>query len=364
MVRSATWTLLFFCDALLLLLFSVGYLAAYLPPEPFWWADLIAVTLPYLSVALLVGAVLALLARRWRLGVVHALLLLLAVLRFFPEGWLEGAEAAEPEEVLTLMTFNIPRWAYLTEAAQRDAMLSLVQAERPHLVALQEAEVVYPSAAEGQLRAAPYVRRLKDSLGYQIADLPRTWDVRTNQPVLSRIDVVEQMPLQLGGKLRASGVLLTRLQFVWQGRQAVLYNLHLRSFGEQKPWREFDGHPFDPRFWLSYLRQYRRAFHIRAEQARLIRNLLEKETLPMIVCGDFNSTPHNWVYHHLRRGLSLRDAYRTAGRGWGATYHARLPFARIDFVLASPAWEVVSAHVPDVVLSDHRPLVAQLRLKE
>ncbi len=93
-----------------------------------------------------------------------------------------------------------------------------------------------------------------------------------------------------------------------------------------------------------------------------IRAMLAQETLPLIVSGDFNSTPHNWVYYGLADGLV--DAFRVAGRGWGATYHADFPVARIDHVLVSRAWKVVQAHVSKAPYSDHLPLVVRLRWRE
>ena len=46
-----------------------------------------------------------------------------------------------------------------------------------------------------------------------------------------------------------------------------------------------------------------------------------------------------------------------------ATYPARRPFLRIDYVLASEAWEVAGAGTEWSRLSDHRAHVATLQLK-
>ena len=149
-----------------------------------------------------------------------------------------------------------------------------------------------------------------------------------------------------------------RTRFRWQGRDAVLYNLHMRSFGSRKPWKD-DVALLRPATLVSYLQQFRQAYMDRAWEAEQLHAMMREEELPMLVVGDFNSTPHSWVYRRMSDGM--QDAFLTAGRGWGATYHTHLPVTRIDFILASPEWEVVSAHVPAVALSDHRPVVARLR---
>ena len=90
--------------------------------------------------------------------------------------------------------------------------------------------------------------------------------------------------------------------------------------------------------------------------------MMDRETLPILVCGDFNSTPHGWVYHHLAAGLT--DVFGRIGRGWGNTYHTRRPFVRIDYVLVSPDWQPLVAEVLDADLSDHRPLLVRLRWQD
>jgi endonuclease/exonuclease/phosphatase family metal-dependent hydrolase len=83
--------------------------------------------------------------------------------------------------------------------------------------------------------------------------------------------------------------------------------------------------------------------------------------MPVLVVGDFNSTPHQWAYRHLAQGLQ-----RVGSRD--ATFPADRPVVRIDHILAGPAWEVVDARVPvprqDTAISDHRPVTAQLRWRD
>jgi endonuclease/exonuclease/phosphatase family metal-dependent hydrolase len=112
--------------------------------------------------------------------------------------------------------------------------------------------------------------------------------------------------------------------------------------------------------WKEALRAYRNDFRVRAEQARVLKQHLKAEPHPFIVCGDFNSTPYTWVYAHVTRGL--QDAFSQKGRGWSATYPARFPLVRIDYILASKEWGVRGAHVDRTVSSDHLPVVAELVL--
>src|SRR5690606_29309907 len=136
--------------------------------------------------------------------------------------------------------------------------------------------------------------------------------------------------------------------------------VHLRSF-TYKPWRDLRGRWLDVGLWGEILRQTKADLLARADEAEAVAALLERETDPFLLCGDFNSTPHNWEYGRLGRGLT--DAFAAAGSGRGATYHAHARFARIDFILASPAWRVVSARVAEAPLSDHLPVIAEFALR-
>ena len=153
-----------------------------------------------------------------------------------------------------------------------------------------------------------------------------------------------------------------RARFRWQGQEVALYNLHLKSFHDEgRPWEGNLLRWLNPVSWQS-LWGYREDLLTRAYEAEQVHRMLQQETLPFIVCGDLNSTLHNWSYWHIARGL--KDTFKIAGRGRGATYHMRFPVFRIDYILVSSEFQVYSAHVADATFSDHLPLVATLSWRE
>jgi endonuclease/exonuclease/phosphatase (EEP) superfamily protein YafD len=81
---------------------------------------------------------------------------------------------------------------------------------------------------------------------------------------------------------------------------------------------------------------------------------------PTIIAGDFNSTRDTPFHSRLRRYLV--DAWERGADGFGGTVDLLdvIPL-RIDFIYASPRLPVVSAAIPQVGCSDHRPVVARLR---
>lgn len=85
--------------------------------------------------------------------------------------------------------------------------------------------------------------------------------------------------------------------------------------------------------------------------------------MPVIVCGDFNDTPGSRVYKSMKR--TFDDVWAKAGDGKGLTYPSPAPTKRIDYIWTSrdKSLEPIIAWVPVTEASDHRPLVAELRLK-
>lgn len=346
------------CDILLLAGFAVAYAARYVRPDAtWWWLQLVAVGLPFLALLVVVATIVVFLMRGPG-RTIHVVAFVLILIRFgLP---LSGGGEARAGD-LTVLSYNLPRyWGGVSDSVRAQQVVRFVRAAAPDAVAFQEAGAL--SLGDTLVVFNPHIALIEHTLGYRL-NWPfeaRYHYAHNNTLARFSLDRTDNLRLQLvPGEVYSE---LQRSYFRWQGRPAVIYNVHLRSYGRAKPWNDEDVSLREPRSWKPFLRQYREAILYRTVEADTVRALLARETMPVIVAGDLNSTAHNWA--HRRVGEGLRDTFRKAGRGWGATYHVRAPVARIDFVLASPAWEIVAARVPDVALSDHKPLLVTLRWKD
>lgn len=82
----------------------------------------------------------------------------------------------------------------------------------------------------------------------------------------------------------------------------------------------------------------------------------------VLLGGDFNSTPESKVQGELRAS-GLRDAWMSCGKGDGMSYPANTPTKRIDYLFLRENAECTAAEVLVTEVSDHRPVLFTLRLR-
>jgi endonuclease/exonuclease/phosphatase family metal-dependent hydrolase len=98
---------------------------------------------------------------------------------------------------------------------------------------------------------------------------------------------------------------------------------------------------------------------VHSSQALALRRLANASTYPLLISGDFNSTPSSFTYHTIKG--NLQDAFLEKGFGIGRTYSSLSPTLRIDYVLLDERLEVVQYHCPYLYLSDHFPIITDVR---
>jgi endonuclease/exonuclease/phosphatase (EEP) superfamily protein YafD len=353
MLRALLWA----AQGVLILAFAAAFAARYVHPRDAWWLQGVALALPFLTLLLVVAVVGHAVARQ-AAGVALYLMLLVAVAPRFV-GWPARAGSGP---VLRVLTFNADHTYY--GAGGEAGLARVLDRFEPELVALQEASLVW-FQYEDFATTTPGYRPLIAHPRLSPPPVEPELEGGRQLPVLTDGEWVSFEEVEIGGPDdddTGPRSTLTRSEIDWEGQRIAVYNVHLRSFGPARPWRsrQRDG-VLTLGAWREALATYRDDFRARAEDAERLRAALDAEPLPFLLCGDLNSTPHHWTYAHLSRGLV--DAFGQAGRGWGATYHDRLPLVRIDYILASSHWRAISAGVPRGLASDHRSVVARLALR-
>ncbi|WP_164020307.1 endonuclease/exonuclease/phosphatase family protein [Pyxidicoccus trucidator] len=230
---------------------------------------------------------------------------------------------------LRVMTFNIQ-----SGARGLEGVANVIRASVPDVVALQEVDV-------GSTRAGgvDQVAELSRLTGLPYRAHFRTTDLYGGAyglALLSRfpLESLAQYPLPVPRGAEPRTLAHAVLQV--DGREVSVYLTHLIR-------RPFNG-------------------DARVRQSALVARLLAADARPKLLLGDLNDDPDSRPIRLLRRGM--RDVVAATG---GATGTYPLPFVlptlRIDYVLACESFTPVASRVLRVNVSDHYPVVADLRLR-
>jgi endonuclease/exonuclease/phosphatase family metal-dependent hydrolase len=110
----------------------------------------------------------------------------------------------------------------------------------------------------------------------------------------------------------------------------------------------------------TMLGRFKRAAQKRAHQAAEVAAEIARSPYPVLVCGDLNDIPQSYTYRTLSAGL--QDAFKEKGGGLGITYAGRIPGLRIDYILASPDFQILDYEKRRSSFSDHRPMASVVTL--
>lgn len=212
-----------------------------------------------------------------------------------------------------------------TENTDYIAISSFLRREEPDVVFVAEAEPAFVRHVQETLTDLyPYLydESVRGTLGFAL--LSRTPFLET-----------ETIYMEHGRRRR-----FVTARIEWDGRAVTIWGVHpLPALGTR---------------WA----------HSRNTELATLQALARDVDAPHIILGDFNAVP--WSAP-MRAWLSDTDLSVAArGHGIAPTWFLFGPLisAPLDYILVSPEWRTVDYRLGDDIQSDHRPVVARLRLTE
>lgn len=135
-----------------------------------------------------------------------------------------------------------------------------------------------------------------------------------------------------------------------KGKDTIrLYNLHLQSFGII-PEVQFLQEANKERL----LRRVSENFKKQQSQIHAVLNHKAKIKYPIILSGDFNNTPFSYTYRKLKN--EMQDAFHERGNGLGTTFWFDGFPLRIDYIFASPEFDILTFETFKNTFSDHQAI--------
>lgn len=300
------------------------------------WISLLDAFALYWFLPLLFTVPMTVLLRSIRSSVVSGVLLTLGLVWFAPPLGNAPGISSETLRVITYNTYG------LNEQLDDDVRWLLTQ--EADIIVLQE--IVSENYDERLLplnARYPYRHHIAGSIR-----------IFSRYPFLdSDVITVEPANGEFAERLALRSVVLV------DGQAIVVYSVHfsLPMRGDAK----LPTHKTLP--LLSMLSHYDETH--RNSQIANIAERVARDTNPVLVLGDFNTSHTSTVLRDLRR-VGLRDAYQDVGSGYGFTFPAWSgvpPLLRIDYVWHSRELRPVQAMRGMRLGSDHYPLVVDFEMR-
>lgn len=329
--------IIFLVNSLAAFLLLISYLLPYIPPSRFATLSVLSLGVPLLILLNLVFFL------YWLLRLKKQLMLSLVVLIL---GWshissmykFSPAKQVEDASNMSIMSFNVRlfnRLNWLPSETVKEDIEQLIDTEQPDLLALQEYK-----------RGNP-IRR-KDYYNYNAT---YTRDAKGGLTIFSKFPIINSGSLEF--KDTDNNAIF--VDIVKQKDTLRVYNIHLQSAGINTSVTNLKKETSE-----HFFKQVGSTFKEQHEQVELLLKHKSKCSYKTIVIGDFNNTAYSYIYKELKG--DLLDTFKEAGSGFGKTYNFKFFPLRIDFILVDEAFTVNGYQTYDVLLSDHFPIKANVKL--
>jgi endonuclease/exonuclease/phosphatase family metal-dependent hydrolase len=261
---------------------------------------------------------------------------------------------------MTYNVHNFKRYGAKNDISTKHEILQIIQQEQPDIIGFQE----FYSRRRGQYDMLDSVQKLLNCNSYYFEAIRANKQEEIGMAIFSKYPIVAHGLIQLADKSSENQCLYIDVK---KGDKTFrVYSVHLQSI-------RFD--PDDYRYLNSVSKdgkpdvgstkrlgsKLKTAFLKRSEQVFKVKNHADTCPYPYIISGDFNDTPASFAVNQMCKGL--KNAFREKGSGLGRTYNGNFPNYQIDYIMASPAFDVASYNITEKKLSDHYPVRSDLVLK-
>lgn len=354
------WLNIPLCIALL-----ISYLAPSTDPKTAWIIPFFGLAYPILFAGNVLFAFLWLLRKRW--------LVLLPVVCIL-SGWnvlLNNVELhlkpshpnAASVNGVRMMTYNVhnfKRYGSTNDISTKREILQIINEQQPDIIGFQE----FYTRKSGQYDLKDSILKIMGTTYYYFEPVIANSQEAIGMAIFSKFPIVAHGLVSLINKPSENACLYIDVKK--GNKQFRVYSLHLQSI-------RFD--PEDYKYLNKISEQgkvdkssamrlgskLKTAFIKRSDQVVIIKAHAAQCAYPYIISGDFNDTPSSYAVNQVAKGLN--NAFREKGFGFGRTYNGDFPNYQIDYIMASPQFDVNSYNIVERKLSDHYPVISDLVLR-
>lgn len=344
---------------LLINLFAVvalllSYCATIIPPDKLWQPSFFGLSYPFIFIANLLFVIFWIISKpKYSLLSLFAILVGLGYL----SRYIQLAGKNSDEKNIKVVSYNVRHFEGYDEGnptENSDKIMKFLNEQEADIICLQETRLRRNSIFNLQNT----VNKLKTIEHYQYARSSNTFGLvtMTSYPIVNMSEI----------RFEGTGNMAIRTDVLIGKDTVSIFNVHLQSYGIDPDRYSIVESPGlnekkDLHEVYDMAKKLKKAFQIRAVQAREINKQIDESVYPVIICGDFNDTPMSYTYQQLRENMT--DAFINSGKGIGRTYVGKLPSFRIDNIFHSDEFESYNFKTYNFKMSDHLPISCNLELK-
>jgi endonuclease/exonuclease/phosphatase family metal-dependent hydrolase len=354
------WINYLLCLALLL-----SYLAPFTDPRKFWPIAFFGLAYPPFLLANVLIMLFWLIRRKWYVGLSLITILL---------GWNilknnigirlpAGPMQSSTQKQLRLMTYNVhnfKRYGAKNDISTKHEILDLIGQEQPDVIGIQE----FLTRKKGEYDMVDSVKKVMRATNYYFEPIMTSESEAIGMAIFSKYPIKSYGLVQLSAK--GSGNQCVYIDVQKNGSVLRIYSVHLQSISfDPQDYQYLGNLSSKGKTDISATKRVgwklKNAFAKRSDQVVIIKNHAKQCPYPYIISGDFNDTPSSYAVNQM--AIGLKNAFRERGAGFGRTYNGAFPNYQIDYVMASPQFDVWEYKIIEKKLSDHYPLSTVLVLK-
>jgi endonuclease/exonuclease/phosphatase family metal-dependent hydrolase len=366
--RNVSRKIFFILNCLLVVLFLLACLAAYLDPARWWMISLLALAFPFLLLLLIVFIFFWLFVKP-RYALLSFLPLLVGIKSegvFFAVHPPHEFNYEKDPAFLRVATWNVARFIEIKKnnnkgSQTRLKMLDLLRQQNADILCLQE---FHTSTREDFYDNIGYIQKQLNYPYYYFSFDTDGDKLFYSSIIFSRLPIIDS-GLVVYPRPSLPEVLL-HADIKFNGDTIRIFTTHLQSVQFKKGDYERIDEIRNTQDSLltnskTIFSKLKKAITLRAIQTRAVKEELRKTNYPHIFCGDFNDVPNSYTYFNVRG--DMQDAFLEKGFGIGRTFTSLSPTLRIDYVLCSREFSIEQFNRLVKNYSDHYMLVADLRIR-
>jgi endonuclease/exonuclease/phosphatase family metal-dependent hydrolase len=345
------------------LLFS--YFAAAINPKTIWEFSFFGLAYPVLLTANLILVAWWLLRRKW-LWLISVVCVLC--------GWntlnntigfrasSNGAVKPADTNNIRVMTYNVhnfKRYGASNDVSTKHEILEIIRQEQPDVICFQE----FYSRMRGQYDMRDSIVQVTGAGHYYFEPAIYNSTEAIGIAIFSKYDIIGHGLISFTGKASENECIY--IDLAKGDKKFRIYSVHLQSIRfDPEDYKYINSITHEGNTDMTSARRLgsklKAAFIKRSTQVEKVKQDAVKCPYPYIIAGDFNDTPSSYAVNFMAEGL--KNAFRQKGSGIGRTYNGKFPNYQIDYIMASPQFDVASYKVTEKQLSDHYPVTSDLVL--